>query len=60
MTEQERSKGLFSKSEKYVKLLDVLKLVEESICDLESNSDKDMFIEDINKLETKELRIKEK
>lgn len=59
MTEQEMSKGLSSKSEKYVKLSDILRLVTESICDLESNYDKDMFIEDINKLETKEIRIKE-
>lgn len=45
-------------SEKYIKLSDVLRLVTESICDLEYNSDKDMFIEEINKLEIKEIKEK--
>ena len=45
-----------NKSEKYVKLSDILRLVTESFCDLESISDKGMFIEDISKLETKEIK----
>lgn len=46
-----RDKEEKSKSEKYVKLSDILDLVKDSICDLESNSDKDMLIEAINELD---------
>lgn len=55
MTGDENQQGIDSRREKYVKLSDVLNLIKSSIYDLESSSDNDELVNELNSLKTKEV-----